>query len=114
MVASFRPRFNTVSIMPGMENFEPERTETNNGFSGSPNLEPIAFSTLRRLAIAPSHNPFGYCLLFLKYSIHASVVIVKPGGTFTPRFVISARPDPLPPRRSFISPLPSALPLPKK
>ena len=34
--------------------------------------------------------------------------MVNPGGTGTPAFVISARPEPLPPRASFISPLPSA------
>src|SRR4030088_2479091 len=48
------------------------------------------------------------------YSRHASVWIVKPGGTGSPAFVISASPAPLPPRTSFILPLPSALPPPKK
>jgi len=42
------------------------------------------------------------------------VEIVKPGGTGTPALVISARPEPLPPRVSFMSLLPSALPPPKK
>ena len=37
-----------------------------------------------------------------------------PGGTGRPALVISARPAPLPPRSSFILPLPSALPPPKK
>ena len=40
--------------------------------------------------------------------------IVNPGGTGKPALVISARPAPLPPRTSFIRPLPSALPSPKK
>src|SRR5450755_3907310 len=40
--------------------------------------------------------------------------MVKPGGTGSPAFVISARPAPLPPRSSFILPFPSALPPPKK
>src|SRR3954464_9103745 len=40
--------------------------------------------------------------------------MVKPGGTGSPAFVISARPAPLPPRTSFILPSPSALPPPKK
>src|SRR6478735_6772460 len=48
------------------------------------------------------------------YSRHASVWMVKPGGTGRPALVISARPAPLPPRSSFILPLPSALPSPKK
>src|SRR3979411_1330196 len=40
--------------------------------------------------------------------------MVKPGGTGSAAFVISARPAPLPPSSSFILPLPSALPAPKK
>src|SRR6202000_3037075 len=39
--------------------------------------------------------------------------MVKPGGTGKPRLAISARLAPLPPSRSRISDLPSALPLPK-
>src|SRR4051812_14186751 len=45
---------------------------------------------------------------------HTSVEIVNPGGTGSPAFVISARPDPLPPSVCFIVRLPSAFPLPKK
>jgi hypothetical protein len=41
-------------------------------------------------------------------------VIVKPGGTGTPNFAISARLAPLPPRRFFIVALPSADLPPKK
>src|SRR3954469_21992349 len=40
--------------------------------------------------------------------------MVKPGGTGRPMFAISARFAPLPPRRFFISLLPSDLPPPKK
>src|SRR5882672_2154655 len=39
--------------------------------------------------------------------------MVKPGGTGRPRLAISARLAPLPPSRSRISALPSALPSPK-
>src|SRR5215471_1919234 len=39
--------------------------------------------------------------------------MVKPGGTGRPRLAISARLAPLPPSRSRISDLPSALPSPK-
>src|SRR5712691_4943073 len=46
--------------------------------------------------------------------LQTSVEIVKPGGTGRPAFVISARPAPLPPSRSFMFRLPSAFPLPKK
>src|SRR5215471_1411887 len=40
--------------------------------------------------------------------------MVNPGGTGRPALVISARPAPLPPRTSFILPLPSALPPPNE
>src|SRR6185503_11971501 len=46
--------------------------------------------------------------------LQTSVEIVNPGGTGRPALVISASPDPLPPSRSFMFRLPSALPLPKK
>src|SRR6266496_3016962 len=46
--------------------------------------------------------------------LQTSVEMVNPGGTGRPALVISARPAPLPPSRSFISRFPSALPLPKK
>jgi hypothetical protein len=49
-----------------------------------------------------------------KYRLHASVEIVKPGGTGIPIAVISARFAPLPPKRSFILAEPSAWPLAKK
>ncbi len=50
MVWSFRPRFNTVSIMPGIEARAPERTDTSSGFAGSPKLLPVRLSTLARAA----------------------------------------------------------------
>src|SRR5204862_8208524 len=46
--------------------------------------------------------------------LQTSVEIVKPGGTGSPALVISARPEPLPPRRPFMLRLPAALPPPKK
>src|SRR4029450_7842316 len=46
--------------------------------------------------------------------VQTPVEIVKPGGTGSPAFVISASPEPLPPSTSFMLRLPSALPLPKK
>ena len=42
------------------------------------------------------------------YALHASVEIVKPGGTGNPMFVISARLAPLPPSRYFCSRPPSS------
>jgi hypothetical protein len=44
----------------------------------------------------------------------AEHAIVNPGGTGTPRFVISARFAPFPPSTSRIWRVPSAFPLPKK
>jgi hypothetical protein len=46
--------------------------------------------------------------------LHTPVEIVNPGGTGRPAFVISAKPDPLPPRTSFIVRSPSAFRFPKK
>src|SRR5271165_2089751 len=46
--------------------------------------------------------------------LQTSVVIVKPGGTGRPRFAISARLAPLPPKRLRISAEPSAFPAPKR
>src|SRR3954447_16458458 len=46
--------------------------------------------------------------------LQTSVEIVNPGGTGSAALVISASPEPLPPSRSFMFRLPSALPLPKK
>jgi hypothetical protein len=46
--------------------------------------------------------------------MQALQAIVKPAGTGTPRFVISARFAPLPPRTAFMSLVPSARPPPKK
>src|SRR6185436_14662502 len=46
--------------------------------------------------------------------LQTAVEMVKPGGTGSPALVISARPAPLPPSRSFIVRLPSAFPAPKK
>jgi hypothetical protein len=49
-----------------------------------------------------------------KYALHASVVIVNPGGTGSPAFVISATPAPLPPSSARIPALPSPLPFAKR
>ena len=44
--SSFKPRFKTKSIMPGMETRAPERTENNSGFSASATFLPMIFSFL--------------------------------------------------------------------
>ena len=43
-VSSFKPKFKIVSIIPGIETLAPDLTETNNGFSKSPNFFPHSFS----------------------------------------------------------------------
>ena len=48
------PTLRTVSIMPGIENFAPERTETKSGFFGSPNFLPNIFSSSpKEFSISP-------------------------------------------------------------
>ncbi len=37
-----------VSIMPGIENFAPERTETSSGLSDAPRVAPATFSSFFR------------------------------------------------------------------
>ena len=103
-----------VSIMPGIENLAPERTETSSGLVWEPSSWPLAASrhftarsTWRSMA-GPSRLPFS------KKCRHADVARVKPGGTGSRALVISANPAPLPPSSSFLSPRPSALPPPKK
>ena len=43
-VLSFRPKFNIVSIIPGIETLAPDLTETSKGFFKSPNFFPESFS----------------------------------------------------------------------
>jgi len=64
-LVSFRPRFRTVSIMPGMDTRAPERTETRSGLLGSPKAAPMAFSSFFRASSACFHIPCGYCFLLL-------------------------------------------------
>ena len=55
------PTLRTVSIIPGIENFAPDRTETKSGLVGSPKDFPILFSksmialsiSLRRSSVRP-------------------------------------------------------------
>ena len=96
----------TVSIMPGMENLAPDRTDTSSGSSGSPSRRPIAFSIASRCADTSPASSAG-SLPVVRKVVQASVVIVNPGGTGRPRLVISARLAPLPPSRSLRSLFPS-------
>ena len=44
------PRFRIVSIIPGIENFEPLRTDTSSGSPGSPSFLPWSDSSLASAA----------------------------------------------------------------
>ena len=99
--------------MPGMEARAPERTETRRGRAGSPSLRPTAASRRASAASTCSQSPAGCLRPPAEYAAQASVVIVKPGGTVTPRFVISASSQPLPPSRCRSALDPSAFPLAK-
>ena len=61
-VASFRPRLSTVSIIPGIDTRAPERTDTSNGLSASPNFWPTAASTFASAASTCAVRSSGYRL----------------------------------------------------
>ena len=61
-VSSLRPRLRTVSIMPGIENLAPERTETSSGLSGSPKPLPERASTSCIASRTSSQRPVGQLL----------------------------------------------------
>src|SRR6266404_4051067 len=104
----------TVSIIPGIDIAAPERTETRSGSLGSPSFFFVVFSIVASPRSTCSQRPGGNLPPPLKYALHAAVVIVNPGGTGRPAFVISARPAPLPPRSVRRFALPSALPPAKR
>ncbi len=56
---SFSPRLRTVSIMPGMENLAPERTDTSRGSVASPICLPMAFSRRARASATSPSSPLG-------------------------------------------------------
>ena len=100
--------------MPGIENFAPERTETSSGFSRRAQLRAgggLELLQIRQHLLLDRRRQLGCSR---NRSCRPSVAIVNPGGTGRPALVISASPAPLPPSRSFIVRLPSALPFPKK
>lgn len=100
-----RPRLRTVSIIPGMETGAPLRTETRRGGafpSPRPKRLPVRPSRAAIPARTSPHSP-GTSPAF-RYWRQASVVTMKAGGTGRPAAAISARPWPLPPKRSRESP----------
>ena len=60
-VSSFKPKFKTVSIIPGIDTRAPERTDTNNGFSLSANFLPIIDSMCAIPDFTWSIRSDGYC-----------------------------------------------------
>ena len=48
-----------VSIMPGIENFAPDRTLTSSGSAGSPSLRPIADSSRVRCSVTSASSSGG-------------------------------------------------------
>ncbi len=53
------PRFNTVSIIPGIETAAPDRTDTSRGRSASPKRRPSSFSRRAIDFLAPAMTSFG-------------------------------------------------------
>ena len=103
-----------VSIIPGIDARAPERTETSSGASASPKRAPTISPTRASVARTSSSSAWLSFAPAAKKPVHTSVVRVNPGGTGMPRRLISARPAPLPPSRSFMVASPSAFPEPKK
>ena len=73
-----------MSIIPGIEIAAPERTETSSGLEGLPKLVPVACSSRPTCSSISSSRPGGSSPAAM-YARHASVVIVNPAGTGTPR-----------------------------
>ena len=57
--SSFSPRLRTVSIIPGIENGAPERTDTRSGSVPSPSRLPMSDSSAARAAATSSMRPSG-------------------------------------------------------
>ena len=90
--------------MPGIENFAPERHETNKRILRIAEfLASRFFDHVSMRLIPAAHIPAGNFPSFWN-SLHASVVIVKNGGTGTPARVISSNPAPFPPTKPFTYP----------
>ena len=99
--------------MPGIETGAPDRTDTSRGFAASPNARVVARSR-RDTCSSTSRVSASGGFSVRRNWMHASHAMVKPGGTGTPRLVISARLAPFPPSTRCMSLVPSALPSPKK
>ena len=49
----------TVSIIPGIENFAPDRTDTSSGSSGSPSMRPTLSSSARSARVTCTRSSGG-------------------------------------------------------
>ncbi len=54
-----------VSIIPGIENLAPERTDTSSGLSVDPSFAPAAFSSFFRLSAISASISAGMCAFSL-------------------------------------------------
>ena len=76
---SLIPRLRIVSIIPGMENLAPDRTDTRSGvLPPPPKLRPVLSSSLPMAPAISSQIPSGPLPLSMN-TRHASVVMVNPG-----------------------------------
>ncbi len=96
-----------MSIMPGIDIAEPERTDTSSGLVAPPKTLPVFCSRARTCCRTSSMSPAG-SRFASRYARHASVETVKPGGTLRPICVISQRFAPLPPSSILFLPSPSS------
>ena len=101
-------------IMPGIDSAAPERTETSSGLAGSPNFLPTSVSICLRAASTCGHGRLGELLAVLVVGGADLGGDGEAGGDGDADELISARLAPLPPSRSFMSALPSALPPPNE
>ena len=83
--SSFRPRLRIVSIIPGIEIAAPERTESSSGSTGSPKRLPACSRAARGARRSRASSPPGSSPPAAMKARQASVVIVNPAGTGTPR-----------------------------
>ena len=67
-----------MSIIPGIENLAPERTETRSGAGPPPKVRPLSFSRRATASSTSCQSPSGGLPSFMTCR-QASVVIVKPG-----------------------------------
>ena len=103
-----------VFIMPGMENFAPERTLSSSGFVGVAQLLAHRLFKLLQSVVHLVVDFFGNLVAVLEKEIADFGRDGEARGTGTPALHISARPAPLPPRVSCILPSPSAVPPPNE